>query len=229
MRIGTRSVLFGVHCFLIHPLLVALAWWKVHGLARVKIGERLVWRSTRLNSGAELRRAMLLPVRASILDARVWVAFFVHDLGYLAKPNMDGAEGETHPELGAAIMRRLFGEPWGDFVLLHSRYYAKKLGRPVSALSYPDKMVIVLEPWWLYLPRAWATGELYEYMEVGAQRADRWQPADALTQEEALAIGSRQPRRWYRGVQAYMRRWVAEHRDGREDTWTRARQAGGVA
>lgn len=31
MRVGTKSVLFGAHCFLIHPVFVALAWWKLYG------------------------------------------------------------------------------------------------------------------------------------------------------------------------------------------------------
>ena len=32
MRIGTRSLLFGSHQFLLHPLLVALAWTRLFGL-----------------------------------------------------------------------------------------------------------------------------------------------------------------------------------------------------
>lgn len=31
MKIGTRSVLYGAHCFFIHPWFVALAWWKLYG------------------------------------------------------------------------------------------------------------------------------------------------------------------------------------------------------
>jgi len=31
MKIGTRSVLFGAHCFFIHPWFVAAAWWKLFG------------------------------------------------------------------------------------------------------------------------------------------------------------------------------------------------------
>lgn len=44
-------------------------------------------------------------------DPRVWIAFFVHDLGYWGKRNMDGPEGETHVELGARIMH-LFDDPY---------------------------------------------------------------------------------------------------------------------
>lgn len=31
MNIGTKSVLFGAHCFFIHPFFVAWAWWKLYG------------------------------------------------------------------------------------------------------------------------------------------------------------------------------------------------------
>lgn len=31
MCVGTKSILFGVHNFVIHPVSVALAWWKLYG------------------------------------------------------------------------------------------------------------------------------------------------------------------------------------------------------
>lgn len=31
MKIGTKSVLFGAHCFLIHPFFVMVAWFKIYG------------------------------------------------------------------------------------------------------------------------------------------------------------------------------------------------------
>jgi hypothetical protein len=31
MRVGTNSVLFGAHCFFIHPFFVAVAWWILYG------------------------------------------------------------------------------------------------------------------------------------------------------------------------------------------------------
>lgn len=31
MNIGTKSLLFGVHQFLLHPLFVAAAWWRLYG------------------------------------------------------------------------------------------------------------------------------------------------------------------------------------------------------
>src|SRR5258708_21448786 len=116
MRTGTKSVLFGFHKFLIHPLFVARAWSILYGF----------------------------PV-----DPRLWLAFFVHDLGYIGKVNMDDEAGETHPELGAKIMS-VFGKEWRDLVLLHSRYYSKRLGRPVSKLCVADKLGITLYPYWLW-------------------------------------------------------------------------------
>ena len=213
MKIGTKSVLFGAHCFLIHPFFVAAAWWKLYGFP---------W------------------------DPRLWVAFFVHDLGYLGKPNMDGPEGERHPEWGAWVMRRLFDEDrcdgcatfssispylmhgvpegpregrypctkslaWYHFVLYHSRYYSKAQGAQPSRLCFADKLAFALTPWWLYLPLATLTGEINEYLER-AQKADsaHWKPTGY------------DKRRWHQQLCDYMVAWVAEHKDGAQDTWTSA-------
>ena len=178
MKIGTRSLLFGIHQFLLHPLLLALAWTQVYGLP---------------------------------LDPRLWLAFVVHDLGYWGKPNMDGPEGEKHVELGARIMRQLFGDQWGDLCLYHSRFYAMRDGHPFSRLCVADKWLIAIEPWWLYLPRAWASGELAEYMTIGRDKANKYSGIHNETNA----------REWYAGVQHYCRGWVLEHKDLKDDSWTR--------
>lgn len=204
MRIGTKSILFGAHQFLIHPWFVAWAWWKLYGFP---------------------------------FDPRLWVAFFVHDLGYWGKPNMDGPEGETHVELGAKIMHFLFDprykvdtpyedidsriadwahcHRWRDFCLYHSRFYAKRDGRPFSRLCVADKLAIVLTPAWLYLPMATATGEISEYMKLADKRT-----ADGEPKYASMNIFSDEKAQWYANVQEYLRRWVDEHKDGRQDTWT---------
>lgn len=237
MNIGTKSVLFGAHCFFIHPFFVALAWWRLYGFP---------W------------------------DPRLWVAFFVHDLGYLGKPNMDGAEGEEHPWLGAKIMAALFdsrhaavaslaaellrdeaeclkegysinGEwvitddadveaenrhdcyhatadaldrlgHWHSFTLYHSRFMAKKHGRHFSRLCVADKLATVLMPAWLYLLLTNLTGEVHEYMDVAHHREG------GKYAHEIRVLGSQ--REWFDSMCAYMCRWIEEHRDGRADTWT---------
>jgi hypothetical protein len=178
MKIGTKSVLFGAHCFLLHPWFVARAWTKLYGFP---------------------------------FDPRLWVAFFVHDIGYLGKPNMDGPEGERHVELGAKIMASLFGQKWGEFALYHSRYYAKAAGHPVSRLCFADKMAFPLTPAWLYLPMVSATGEIYEYLK-NAQKSDsgHWTPTGY------------DKRRWHTQLREYMTKWVETHKDGGPDTWTDA-------
>lgn len=197
MKIGTKSVLYGAHCWFLHPWFVAWAWLTLYGFP---------W------------------------DPRLWVAFFVHDLGYIGKPNMDGPEGEVHPRVGARIMSLLFdwhdrtfrfsdGGPigeWGLFVLLHSRYYAKSLRMQPSRLCIADKLAIALTPAWLYLPMVRATGEIHEYR---AHARHRLVGNEAVNSEEKRALLSDEAS-WYAGVQAYCRRWAMEHRDGKTDTWT---------
>jgi len=179
MKIGTKSILFGVHQFVIHPLFVALAWWKLYGFP---------------------------------FDPRLWIAFFVHDLGYFGKPNMDGREGEQHPIFGAAIMDALFGPEWHDFTLYHSRFLAKQNDAKFSRLCVADKFSFCLTPAWLYLPLARLTGEIHEYMKLAEARGDqKYASANVYSTEQA---------QWHANVSNYLRKWVEQHRDCREDTWT---------
>lgn len=179
MRIGTKSVLFGAHCFFIHPWFVAVSWWKLFGVP---------------------------------LDPRLWVAFFVHDLGYWRKPNMDGPEGETHVELGAIVMDNLFGPEWGRFSRYHSRFYSKRDNVKPSKLCIADKLAICITPAWLYLPMTNWTGEIHEYMKASEQKEGRKYHTMKLSQDGQKS--------WYLSMQRYVRAWVEEHKDGWEDTWT---------
>jgi len=193
MRAGTKSVLFGAHCFFLHPWFVAEAWRRLYGFP---------W------------------------DPRLWTAFFIHDLGYWDKPNMDGVEGERHVEFGARLMSFLFDKlwpfeknivlledqdigKWGQLCLFHSRFYAKNHKRPVSRLCVADKFSICLTPAWLYLPMVRWSGEIHEYMKL----------ADT-GKYDTMNIPTSGQLAWYQGVQKYLREWVAEHQDGKTDTWT---------
>ena len=129
MKVGTKSILFGVHQFVWHPLTVLLAWFWLY------------------------RKAP---------NIREVICIIIHDWGYWGKPNMDGPEGESHPELAARLLHR-FGKRYHDLCLYHSRHYARNAGIEPSRLCWADKLSILMEPWWLYLPRAWLSGELAEY------------------------------------------------------------------
>lgn len=108
------------------------------------------------------------------VDPRIWIAFLVHDLGYWGMDRMDDAIGQTHPELGGRIMARLFGEAWGDFARLHSRYYARLERKAVSRLCAADKLATAYCPPWIYVPMATWSGEIYEYLTLpGSLQAER--------------------------------------------------------
>lgn len=203
LPVGTRSVLFGAHCWFIHPFFVAAAWWRLYGRPR---------------------------------EWQLWAAFVLHDLGYLGKPNMDGPEGETHPLLGARLLGWLvyteavfhmdpdlatnLAQRWYDFSAYHSRFLARRDGKPYSRLCVADKLACALEPWWLYLPRVWASGELWEYMALaGGKNGSKYagEPNSAVVQ---AALNEGTIRGWHRGMTSYCREWALEHQDGRTDTWT---------
>ncbi len=183
MNVGTKSVLFGVHCILIHPFFVAFAWWKMFAFP---------W------------------------DVRLWLAFFLHDIGYLGKRDMDGNEGEQHVVLGGRVMGWLFGRDWRDFTLCHSRHWAKRVGKPYSKLCLADKLAFIVTPTWLYLPMARMSGELHEYMRVASSR----QVCGNVTNSELSLLKSRDPGVWLEGIKLYTRRWVEQHRYGVRDHWT---------
>jgi hypothetical protein len=183
MRVGTKSVLFGVHAIWIHPFFVAWAWWRLFGFP---------W------------------------DFRLWLAFFLHDAGYIFCPNMDGFEGEQHVVLGGLIMGWMLGRDWRDFTLCHSRHWAKRVGKRYSKLCLADKLAFVLTPAWLYLPMARLSGELQEYMRVASGR----QLCGSITDFEQSLLNSRNSRVWLEGLKIYTRRWVEQHRNGIRDRWT---------
>ena len=178
LSIGTKSILFGAHCFLIHPVIIAIAWIKLYGFP---------------------------------FDPRIWISFFVHDLGYLGKADIDGSEGRAHVILGANIMSifdKKGSTKWHDFAKYHSRYYAKEDNAKPSKLCIADKLAICIEPSWLYLPRVKASGEILEFM--------------AMAKSGGLQAGDHKDiyYAWHKSVKAYMRKWVEEHKDGKDDLWT---------
>ena len=146
-------------------------------------------------------------------DPRLWLAFLVHDVGYVGKANMEGSEGQQHVVLGGRIMGWLCGPEWRDFVLGHSRHWAETAGKRYSKLCLADKLAFVLTPAWLYLPMARLSGELYEYMRVSSER----QLGGRVNNFELSLIKSRNPQVWLEGLKLYTRRWIEQHRDGFRD------------
>ena len=152
MKIGTLSVLVGVHQFLWHPITVVLAWRKLYH-------RWPTWWET--------------------------IAIICHDLGYVGKPNMDGPEGEKHPEFGAWLTYEIvfylghdvaLAEQARLFSLLHSRYYSASHGMEPSLLCWADKLSIWYDPRWFYLLRAKLSGEIREYRTNAIKYVPKWVP-----------------------------------------------------
>lgn len=107
---------------------------------------------------------------------------------------------------------------WYCFAFYHSRFMAKRYGMWHSKLCVADKLALCLEPWWIYLPRVILTGEVKEYM---AHRLTTSKYAnEPLTAQERDELSRATRRSWFRGMTSYLRRWVEEHKDGRQDDWT---------
>lgn len=151
MKIGTRSVLFGVHNPIIHSFFMFWAWVKIHGWTK------------------------------DLLDPRLHFAFLLHDIGYWGCESMDGPDGEMHPVKGSEIMRKLFGDDWGNLCRWHSgtmvemdaeslsEYPGQWLPSPKpepSKLYAVDKLASPLYPRWLYKILSHLSGEWQEYAEI---------------------------------------------------------------
>ncbi len=158
MKVGTRSVLFGVHQFLIHPFFVFFAW---------------------------------IILYRSFPKPHEFCAILTHDLGYVGKPNIDGPEGECHPETAAAWWRgrfRSFGDRVADVILGHSRFHAMNNRLYLSRLYRPDKLAIALYPRLLYLLLGNLSGEIKEYMELSNNGKYDEQNQSAKTQYQWLIV-----------------------------------------
>lgn len=139
MKIGTRSILFGVHAFWWHPIVVLLAWlhlykkapnwWQVIAIFCHDLG---YWGRSNMDG----KEGKYHPGPGATMTGKI-VRFFT-------------------------------GSGWDAFffALLHSRDMAKCLGLPVSELYAPDKYAIWFEPSWFYLLRARLSGEIHEFKQL---------------------------------------------------------------
>lgn len=147
MRAGSKTLLFGTHNFIIHPIFVFIAW---------------------------IIRYRSLP------DLSEFIAICLHDVGLWGLPNLDGEEGEMHPQRignwlrcismkfsdGTVIATRwqnIF-EKAAQIVYGHSRFYAMKYDLKLSKLFQADKLAVGLYPSWLYIFLGTLSGEIDEYM-----------------------------------------------------------------
>lgn len=150
MNIGTKSLLFGVHQFLWHPITVALAWRKCYGVwpkwnEWIAIAFHDVGYKGKPNmDGVEGTKHPLGGAELSFRLSLTIGNFFAHD-----------AKSRFFAFVKACETR--------DLSLFHSTHYAQLNKKPVSKLYLPDKMSILYDPKWFYLLRARLSGEVEEY------------------------------------------------------------------
>jgi hypothetical protein len=124
MKIGTKSLLFGVHNIIWHPITVIIAWIKLYH---------------KFPSFKEL------------------ICILIHDIGYFGCANMDGQEGQAHPEAAAKIVKK-WGAYYYELCLYHSRHYAHAAGAEPSKLCWADKLSIAYDPYLFYITRPFVRG-----------------------------------------------------------------------
>lgn len=140
MKIGTKSVLFGVHQFIWHPITVGVAWRRLFKVWPT-------WREW---------------VCIFVHDLGYW--------GKPNMDGTEGREHPVFGAHMAQMLldrdRQIplkWGTTYHDLTLFHSRQYAKMRGVEPSLLCWADKYCVVCEPRWFYLLRARLSSEVTEF------------------------------------------------------------------
>ena len=184
MTIGTRSLLFGAHCFFIHPVFVALAWFKLYGFP----WDPRLWVAFVIHDWGYWGCRDMDGERGEL---HPWWA------GRIAKRWFPGwPPGLVPYNCGRA-------DAWLNFLVNHSRFLAKQRGCAPSLLCWADKLAFALQPWWLYLPLARLTGELDHYLRDAAPRYGMAEKLTARTWHRACI--AKQARIAYEGAAAHWR------------------------
>jgi hypothetical protein len=143
MKIGTKSLLFGVHQFLWHPWCVGRAWRMIYHRwptrrewLAIFVHDWGYWGCSDMNGECGIEHPAL--------GARIVSRFISRRV--------------NHPVVANIVRRN-----WFEFVAGHSANYAKKHGLKLSPLYLADKVSVLMEPMWFYLLRARLSGEGWEY------------------------------------------------------------------
>lgn len=169
MKLGTRSVLWGVHAFWWHPIVVALAWkacyrhWPLRWQWAAIITHDWGYWGKRDIDGVE---GTTHPVAGAQLADEL--AYRLSWLAWLLKPWCWGKMGRAYQ--AALAQNEGFQAYW--LSLYHSKHYAQQDGAPVSALWLPDKVSVLFEPAWFYLFRGWLSGETAEYVDNSPNKGE---------------------------------------------------------
>jgi hypothetical protein len=153
MKVGTKSVLYGVHAFWWHPVTVLRAWLDLYGNPDWKmcvcifVHDLGYWGCESMDGkDGDEHPERGARIANSLLDHN-----FHNGVGFI--------EGDDKWDTEAKKIE------WKYYYMCryHSRSYAKRYGKQPSDLCWADKLSILYDPWWFYLLRAWLSGEIWEY------------------------------------------------------------------
>lgn len=165
MRIGTKSILFGVHQFAWHPFTVLLAWRKLYRAWPT-------WREAVAIACHDLGYWGCPNIDGIEGKDHPWFGAWLASkiVGWIAwKRSPD-------PDFDWLFPRRFsFCLQTFDLALYHSRDTARDQNHPVSKLYAADKFCIFYDPFWLYRLRARLSGEFAEF-KLNAIKTGHLQP-----------------------------------------------------
>jgi hypothetical protein len=157
LKLGTRSLLFGVHQFILHPLFVALAWKRLYGFPR----DPRLWVAFVVQDWGYWGKSRLDGPEGEdypVLGARI-VGKFGRAYARIAEAFSDACD----PWPLAVLDRRTAAyNQWYEFVLYHSLPLATRHNQKFSRLSVADELALRLYPAWLYRLLAGLSGESRE-------------------------------------------------------------------
>jgi hypothetical protein len=133
MKVGTKSLLFGGHQFIIHPLFVYMAWVKLYKKLP-NLGETIC---------------------IIIHDWGYWGSPNMDGARGEFHPNI--------PSGWLIRLNKGMPNYYSNLILCHSRFMARKYAMPVSKLCLPDKYGVALTPIWLIVFLTKLSGEIKEY------------------------------------------------------------------
>ena len=136
MKTGTKSILFGVHQFIYHPITVYLAWIYLYK-------EFPTFKET---------------ICIIIHDWGYW--------GKCNMDDEEGQKhSELGAKIANKLLDKNNSKKYYNLCLYHSRHYAKNNKRTPSKLCWADKLSIIFDPFIFYVLRAKLSGEIKEYKE----------------------------------------------------------------
>lgn len=197
MRLGQKSLLVGIHQFLLHPLFVAIAWTMLYGIPWnpklwfcFLVHDWGYWFCTDIDGESGKGH----PHFGALLVHRLCDRTKQETISLSTLETLNLNERTLSYELKTA--------EWLDFCLYHSRYSAEKDSVPVSRLCIADKLATALVPTWLFIFLATISGEMRE-LEVRARDKDSgYVPSLGMSKY-----------RWINNTRKKFREWVAENKD----------------